>query len=145
LDENYRPEVVQTSACVRIYPADGLLPSADAVKTASARTQGYIRVDMWHPRGHELCPRGCTHFSPPPSFASRPPSDAKKRYKKIKNYFILFYFIFFGGSCCHLELKREKKISVFNPQDPQAPRAPRAPRATRAKPGEEKGFFGLVP
>jgi hypothetical protein len=37
-------------------------------------------------------------------------------------------------------LKREKKISVFNPQDPQAPRAP---RALRAKPREEEGFFGL--
>jgi hypothetical protein len=32
-------DVVRTSARVRIYPADGFLPSADAVKTASALTR----------------------------------------------------------------------------------------------------------
>jgi hypothetical protein len=43
-------------------------------------------------------------------------------------------------------LKREKKKSVFNPQDPQDPKDPQDPRALRAaKPREEEGFFGLVP
>jgi hypothetical protein len=52
LEENYRPDVlfIWTSAHVCIYPADavlrvdGFLPSADAVKTASARTQPRVRV-----------------------------------------------------------------------------------------------------
>jgi hypothetical protein len=41
----FRPDVVRTSARVRVYPADAVLPadrflpSADAVNTASARTQ----------------------------------------------------------------------------------------------------------
>jgi hypothetical protein len=47
LEENYRPDVlfVRTSARIRVYPADGFLPSADAVKTASARTQPSVRAD----------------------------------------------------------------------------------------------------
>jgi hypothetical protein len=59
LDENYRSDVlfVWTSARVRVYPvdavlpADGFLPSTNAVKTASARTWG-VRVSAPRPRGH---------------------------------------------------------------------------------------------
>jgi hypothetical protein len=49
--ENYRPDVIRTSARVRVYPADAVLPadkflpSADAVKTASAGTLGCVCVD----------------------------------------------------------------------------------------------------
>jgi hypothetical protein len=53
LEENYLPDVlfVRTSTRVRVYPVDavlpvdGFLPSADAVKTASAWTLGCVRVD----------------------------------------------------------------------------------------------------
>jgi hypothetical protein len=48
--------------------------------------------------------------------------------KKQIFYFLLFFFLVVVAG-----LKREKKISVFNPRDP------------RAKPREEEGFFGLVP
>jgi hypothetical protein len=135
LEENYRPDVlfvrtstnvVRTSARVCVYPADGFLPSADAVKTTPS-----------------LPP------SPPPSpsLPSAVRGDTKKNKIKIK--------INFFGSCCRLG-KREKifnfqfsifnfQFSVFNPQNPRTPRAPRAPRASRAKPQEEEGFFGLVP
>jgi hypothetical protein len=53
--------------------------------------------------------------------------------KKLK---LKLFLIFLVGAT---PLKREKKISVFNPQDPQAP------RALRAKPREEESFFSLVP
>jgi hypothetical protein len=53
-------DVVRTSARIRVYPADAVLPAdgflsfADAVKTASTRTQPSVRADTHlHPRGHE--------------------------------------------------------------------------------------------
>jgi hypothetical protein len=39
----------QTSTGDRVYPADGFLPSADAVKTASARAQVPTGVDLRGP------------------------------------------------------------------------------------------------
>jgi hypothetical protein len=42
-------DVVRTFACVRVYPADGFLPSADAVKTASARARVPVDVDPQGP------------------------------------------------------------------------------------------------
>jgi hypothetical protein len=51
-------------------------------------------------------------------------------------YLFLFIFVFLVVVA---SWKREKKISVFNPQ------APQAPWAAWAKPREEEGFFGLVP
>jgi hypothetical protein len=45
-------DVVRTFAHVRVYPADGLLPSADAVKNASVRTRQCVRTDAtMRPRG----------------------------------------------------------------------------------------------
>jgi hypothetical protein len=50
----YRPDVhfvwtsvdiVRTSACVRIYPADGFLPSTPRVQNASPRTRPYVHAD----------------------------------------------------------------------------------------------------
>jgi hypothetical protein len=51
--KNYRPDVrfvrmsvdvVQTSARVRVYPADGFLLSADVVKTVSTWTRAHVSV-----------------------------------------------------------------------------------------------------
>jgi hypothetical protein len=41
----WRKITIRTSARVRVYPVDGFLPSADAVKTASARTHPSVRAD----------------------------------------------------------------------------------------------------
>jgi hypothetical protein len=54
-------------------------------------------------------------------------ADARKNFKKYILFFLINLVVVAGW-------KRERKISVFNPQDP---------RASRAKPQEE-GFFGLV-
>jgi hypothetical protein len=59
--------------------------------------------------------------------------------EKINKKLFIYFLAVIAG------LKREKKISVFNPQDPKDPQDPRAPWASRAKPREEEGFFGLVP
>jgi hypothetical protein len=53
MDENYCPDVLflRTSARVRVYPADGFLPSTDAVKTASAWTRKRVNASVrtWVP------------------------------------------------------------------------------------------------
>jgi hypothetical protein len=56
LEENYRPDVlfVRTTDRVRVYPADGFFPSADAVKTASARTWASARMHPKLPKLPEL-------------------------------------------------------------------------------------------
>jgi hypothetical protein len=45
----WRRITVRTSARVRVYPADGFLPSADAVKNASARTRPCVHTDKGVP------------------------------------------------------------------------------------------------
>jgi hypothetical protein len=126
LEENYRPNVlfIRTSARVRVYPADAVLPvdgfllSADAVKTASARTH--------------LPPL------PSPSLPSPPPSPSlptplccphgREKNKKIFYYFFNFNFNF--GSCCRLG-KRDFffnfQFSIFGFQSPKSPNSPNSP------------------
>jgi hypothetical protein len=129
----WRKITVRTSARIRVYPADGFLPSADAVKTTSAWT---------HP-----CPRGRwgasaltwasarTHLPPIPSPSLPPPpspslpsavrADAKKQKKqkktkyKINNFFL--FFLFFWVNVAGLE--REKKFTIFGFQSPKSPKS----------------------
>jgi hypothetical protein len=110
----WRKITVRTSARVRVYPADavlptdGFLPSADAVKIASARTHsrphghervrvdapmsartlGCIRADAaQRPRGHGRLRR---RISLPSPLLSLPPlCYPRGREKKFKN---IFYF-----------------------------------------------------
>jgi hypothetical protein len=94
------------------------------------------------PRGRELCPCGRTHSLPSPPLScpipSPPPSPANAVYccrgrGRSKKEFFIFIYLFIYFWIVVAGLKREKKNSVFNPQDPQAPQAPRAPRASWAK------------
>jgi hypothetical protein len=92
LEENNRPDVlfVRTSARVRVYPtdavlpADGFLPSADAVKTASARTRPCIREDAKKLKIKKI-------------------KKIKIKIKKLKNFFLVVV----AG------LEREKFFSIF--------------------------------
>jgi hypothetical protein len=108
----------------------------DTVKTASARRH---------------------LFPPSPRLPSPPPSPADAVYclhgraasartleKIFKNKKLLLLLLLLLLAVV-VGLKREKIISVFNPQDPQDPRDPWASQASQAKPREEEGFFGLVP
>jgi hypothetical protein len=78
----WRKITIQTSARIRVYPADavfpadGFLPSADAVKTASAQPLKCVRADAaQRPRGHGRPVRA--HVSPSlpsPPLPPLPPS-----------------------------------------------------------------------
>jgi hypothetical protein len=131
---NRRPTVkftVRTTARVRVYPADAILPA-----------NGF-----YSPRGRSLA-SAQTHSGPPlPSHALPSPTDVvcspcrqavstrTRTFKEKKMFFFFFFWVVVAG------LKRENKIrfSVFNPQDP------RAPWPSQTKPRQEEGFFGLVP
>jgi hypothetical protein len=133
---------VRTSARVRVYsadanlPADGFLPSTDAVKirpcgqwSASAQTHSFPPSPPL-PSPPLPCERsllsaqmGCVCTD----------ADARKKYKnknKNKNIFLFFYFflfflffLFFYFLGVIAGLKREKKISVSGFQSPRSPRS----------------------
>jgi hypothetical protein len=91
---------VRMSARIRVYPADGFLPSADAVKTASAQTRKSVRADMSASARTHLPP------FPSPSLPSTVRADAK---------FLIFFLnsFFLVGVAC---LEREKKFTIYNLQ-----------------------------
>jgi hypothetical protein len=103
LDVRARPRLSRG----RGFPADGFLPSAEVVKTASVRTLGCVRADAaQRPRGHSC-------------------GSAPTR-KKIKNKkFILFlFFIFKFFLVVVAGFERENFFSIFGFQSPKSPNSP---------------------
>jgi hypothetical protein len=120
---NGRPTVkitVRTSARVRIYPTDAVLPA-----------DGFLLSARMHSFPSSPLPCGCSLLSARTGCV-RTDATASKKIKIIFLFFFIFLVVVAG-------LKRENfffRFSVLNPQDP---------RPSRAKPREEEGFFGLVP
>jgi hypothetical protein len=99
LEENYRPDVlfvrtsadvVRTSARVRVYPADAILPADGFLPSADARV---------HPRGHErvradACVRPRGHERVRADATMRPREKIKI---KIKNLNLNFFLVVVAG------------------------------------------------
>jgi hypothetical protein len=102
----WRKITVRTSARVRVYPADavlsadGFLPSADAVKTASTRTRKKNKkiLFLFFIFNYFL-------------------------------FLIIFYFLVVAAGLERENFFQFSIFNPQNPQDPQTPRAPRASRA----------------
>jgi hypothetical protein len=69
---------VRTSARVRVYPADGFLPSADVVKTVSARTRKYVCADVGV--------RASARARVPTDVGPRGPASARTRLQGGRNF-----------------------------------------------------------
>jgi hypothetical protein len=130
----WRKITVQTSARVRVYPADavlpadGFLPSANAVKTGSVWTLECVRADAspspLPPSPPPLC---CPH--------GRGAASARTRKEKEKKSFLVVV----AG------LEREKQFSIFGfrfsiPKIPELPELP-ALRGLRGQSYEKKKVF----
>jgi hypothetical protein len=116
----WRKITIQTSARIRVYPADavfpadGFLPSADAVKTTSARTQPNVRADM----GVRSAPMSLPPSPPLPSPLSLLPLCCTRGREKNNNN--KFFLVVVAG------LEREKKFTIFGfrfeiPKTPKIP------------------------